>query len=238
MPELHVVEIAAVLRELTAQLIASDDLDDALVRLVDTTADLIEGPSWCDVTLIRAGGPTTAAASVGLPDLGEDQYRTGEGPSIQAIRTREVVLSTDLSKDTRWPEWSARARGGGVHGVLVAPVDIDEQVIGALSLYAGMPDRLTPDVSFMALLVAEHAQLLLAAVLDRDRQATLTADLAEALGDGETVNRAIGIVMAQRGCSAETALEVLQDTAFRVNLPLAQISKRLVDTIANRSAAD
>jgi transcriptional regulator with GAF, ATPase, and Fis domain len=232
------VEIAAVLRELTAQLIASDDLDDALVRLVDTTADLIEGPSWCGVTLIRAGGPSTAAASVGLPDLGEDQYRTGEGPSIQAIRTREVVLSADLSKDTRWPEWSARARDGGVHGVLVAPVDIDEQVIGALTLYAGMPDRLTPDVSFTALLVAEHAQLLLAAVLDRDRQATLTADLAEALGDGETVNRAIGIMMAQRGCSAETALEVLQETAIRVNLPLAQISKRLVDTIANRSTTD
>ena len=229
------VEIAAVLRELTAQLIASDDLDDALVRLVDTTTDLIEGPSWCGVTLIRAGGPSTAAASEGLPDLGEDQYRTGEGPSIQAIRTREVVLSADLSKDTRWPEWSARARDGGVHGVLVAPVDIDEQVIGALTLYAGMPDRLTPDVSFTALLVAEHAQLLLAAVLDRDRQAALTADLAEALGDGETVNRAIGIVMAQRGCSAETALEVLQETAIRVNLPLAQISKRLVDTIANRS---
>lgn len=236
MPELHVVEIAAVLRELTAQLITSDDLDDALVRLVDTTADLIEGPSWCGVTLVRAGGPSTAAASVGLPtDLGEDQYRTGDGPSILAIRTREVVLSADLSKDGRWPEWSAQAQEVGVHGVLVAPVDIDEQVIGALSLYAGLPDRLTPEVSFMALLVAEHAQLLLAAVLDRDRQATLTADLVEALGDGETVNRAIGIVMAQRACSAEAALEVLQETALRVGLPLSQIAKRLVDTIANRS---
>ena len=62
------------------------------------------------------------------------------------------------------------------------------------------------------------------------------AELApEALGDGETVNRAIGIVMAQRACSAEAALDVLLDTANQLHLPLWTVTERLVDTITNRA---
>jgi transcriptional regulator with GAF, ATPase, and Fis domain len=234
--ELHVVEIFAVLRQLTAQLIASDDLDDALAHLVDTAAGLVAGEAWCGVTLVRTGGPCTAAASVGLPaKIDEEQYTTGDGPSMQAMSTGEMVMSVDLTHETRWPEWLDRARSGGVHGVLSVPVDIDDQVIGALSLYTADPDRLTPDIGLTAMLVAEHAGLLLAAVLDRGRMNSLNEELTEALGDGEMVNRAIGIVMAQRACTAEAALDVLRETAGRLHLPLWTVAERLVDTITSRS---
>jgi len=234
--ELHVVEIFAVLRQLTAQLIASDDLDEALAHLVDASAQLVDGEAWCGVTLVRTGGPSTAAASPGLPaKIDELQYSTGEGPSMYAISTRELVISANLAREPRWPRWRERATTAGVHGVLAVPVDIDEQVIGALSLYCAEPDRLGPDVGFTAMLVAEHAGLLLAAVLDRRRLTSLTAELTEALGDGEMVNRAIGIVMAQRACSAEAALDVLRETATRLRLPLWTVAERLVDTITNRA---
>jgi GAF domain-containing protein len=234
--ELHVVEIFAVLRQLTAQLIASDDLDEALAHLVDTAAGLVEGDAWCGVTLVRTGGPCTAAASPGLPaKIDEEQYVSGVGPSMQAMSTREMVICPDLAQERRWPEWLEQARSVGVHGVLAVPVDVDEQVIGALSLYTADPDRLTADVGLTAMLVAEHAGLLLAAVLDRSRLTSLTAELTEALGDGEMVNRAIGIVMAQRACSAEAALDVLRETATRLHLPLWTVAERLVDTITARA---
>jgi GAF domain-containing protein len=232
------VEIFALLRQLTAQLVASDDLDEALSHLVDTAAGLVDGEAWCGVTLVRTGGPCTAAASPGLPaKIDEEQYTSGEGPSMQAMSTREMVMSRDLATETRWPEWQEGALAVGVHGVLAVPVDIDEQVIGALSLYTADPDRLTPDLGLTAMLVAEHASLLLAAVLDRSRLASLTAELTEALGDGEMVNRAIGIVMAQRACTAEAALDVLRETAARLHLPLWTVAERLVDTITTRAEA-
>ena len=237
MTGLHVVEVAAVLRQLTARLIASDDLDEALEELVETTAELVHGPSWCAVTLIRGGGPSTAAASTGLPaGLDEVQYRHSDGPGLQAIRTRELVISPDLARERRWPAWRRMALDHGVHGALAVPVDIDEHVIGALNLYCGAPDRFGADVGFTAMLVAEHAGLLLAAVLDRGRLAGLAAELSEALADGEAVNRAIGIMMAQRGCSGEAALEVLRSTAGRLHLPLSTVAERLVDTVASRGA--
>jgi GAF domain-containing protein len=236
--ELHVVEIFAMLRQLTAQLIASDDLDEALCHLVDTAAGLVDGEAWCGVTLVRTGEPCTAAASPGLPaKIDEEQYTTGDGPSMHAMSTRQVVMSRDLTTETRWPLWLERAQAGGVFGVLAVPVDIDEQVIGALSLYAADPDRLTPDLGLTAMLVAEHASLLLAAVLDRSRLTSLAAELTEALGDGEMVNRAIGIVMAQRACTAEAALDVLRETATRLRLPLWTVAERLVNTITSRATA-
>jgi AmiR/NasT family two-component response regulator len=86
------------------------------------------------------------------------------------------------------------------------------------------------------MLVAEHAGLLLAAVLDRGRLAGLAADLSEALSSGESVNRAIGIVMAQRGCPAEDALEVLRQASNNLHAPLHEVADRLVAAIGNRSA--
>jgi GAF domain-containing protein len=235
--ELHVVEVFALLRRLTVRLTASDDLDDALSHLAETAADLTDGKAWCGVTLVRTGGPSTAAATSGLPDgLDEVQYSSGVGPSMHAMSTRDIVMSSDLRHELRWPDWVSRAREAGVNGVLSVPIDIDDQVIGALSLYTAEADRITTEVGFAAMLVAEHAGLLLAAVLDRRRLTGLAAQLKDALGDGETVNRAIGIVMAQRSCSAEAALDVLNETATRLNIAVHTVAARLVDTITNRAA--
>ncbi|GAA3450589.1 GAF and ANTAR domain-containing protein [Dactylosporangium matsuzakiense] len=238
MTDLHTVEFAAVLRQLTARLIASDNLDEALEDLVETAADLVEGASWCTVTLVRAGDPSTAAASAGLPDSLVD---TGAGPCMEAIRARDLILADDLSVDDRWPSWRPGALAAGVKGVLAVPVDIDSHAIGALTVYAAEPGRFTTDVGLTAMLVAEHAGLLLSAVLDRGRRANvhaeLTTALTEALTDGETVNRAVGIMMVQRACSADAALEVLRGTAARLGLPLTAVAERLVETIEQRVAS-
>jgi GAF domain-containing protein len=235
--QLHVVEIAALLRELTARLVTSDDLDEALESLAATTTRAVPAKSWCGITLIRAGAPSTAAASSPLPDgVDEIQYQTGEGPSLDAVRTREMVVVDDLTADPRWPVWRNAMISNGIVGVMSMPLDIDDHVIGTLNLYVGEPLVFTPDVQLAAMLVAEHAGLLLAAVLDRGRRAGLTADLTEALASGESVNRAIGIVMAQRGCPAEEALEVLRQAAVTLHAPLHEVADRLVAAIGSRSA--
>ena len=233
---LRFVETVALLRRLTAQLIASTDLEEALHLLAGTATDLVNGRGWCGVTVVRAGGPASAAASGSLPiELDEAQYRFGDGPCLAAIRTREMVLVVDLATDLRWPDWRDHALGRDVRGVLSVPVDIDDHVLGALNLYADEPGGFPPDVELTAMLVAEHAGLLLSAVLDRTRLTGLTADLTAALGDGEAVNRAIGIVMAQRSCPAEAALEVLRRAAHTLRLPLPTVAARLVDTVATRA---
>jgi GAF domain-containing protein len=236
--QLHVVEIAALLRELTALVITTDDLDHALDAVATTSARVAAGPASCAITLIQAGAATTAATSGDLSaEVAEIQYRLGEGPCLSAIQSQEMVVSDDLAADERWPAWRAAVAAHRIAGVLSVPLDIDDQVIGALSLYTAEAGALAPDVQLGALLVAEHAGLLLRAVLDRGRLTDRAADLSDALASGASVNRAIGIVMAQRSCPAEEALEVLHQASTTLRAPLGEVADRLVRTIAGRVEA-
>lgn len=144
---LGVLETAALLRELTAGLIGVAGFDEALDRLVRIARDAVPGVDCCGFTALRAGEPAGVAASD--PDRAElDDLRHGpDTPALTAIRRREMIIAGGLSDETRWPAWSERARVLGVHGVISAPVDVDEQVIGAINLYAESPDALTPGTS-------------------------------------------------------------------------------------------
>ncbi|WP_431908153.1 ANTAR domain-containing protein [Micromonospora carbonacea] len=229
---LSVLETAALLRELTAGLIAVTDFDTALVRLVGIAQAAVAGVAWCGFTALRAGEPAGVAASdpalAGLDDLSDGP----ETPALSAIQRREMILAEDLGREARWPDWTARARRVGVRGVISAPVDVDEQVIGAINLYASTPDALTTRHQLTAMLLAEHAGLLLAAVRNRERWAAEASERhAALLGEG-VVGQAIGVIMTQRGCPAPEALEVLRSAARSLAIPLREVAERLVATVA------
>jgi len=151
---------------------------------------------------------------------------------MSAIGRRELVVAERLSRETRWPDWTWRARGLGVSAVISAPVDIDEQVIGALNLYAGARETLTPQHQLTAMLMAEHAGLLLAAVRDRARAVAEAGQVDATLLGESVVGQAIGVVMTQRGCRAEEALAVLRGAASSLGIPLREVAERLVNTVS------
>ncbi|MEU4681189.1 GAF and ANTAR domain-containing protein [Micromonospora sp. NPDC023737] len=231
-PTVGVLETAALLRELTAGLIAVTDFDEALGALVRITRDAVAGVSFCGFTALRAGQPAGAAASD--PRLaGLDDLRYGpDSPSMDAIRRREMVLSENLGRERRWPDWTPRAVDLGVQGVISAPLDVDDQVLGAINLYAGATDALTTQHQLTAMLLAEHAGLLLAAVRDRARQIEVAGERDASLLDGGVVGQAIGVIMTQRGCPAEEALEVLRSAAASLDIPLREVAERLVRTVS------
>ncbi|MEV4492838.1 GAF and ANTAR domain-containing protein [Micromonospora coxensis] len=229
---LGVLETAALLRELTAGLIAVDDFDAALGQLVRIARDAVPEVTWCGFTALRAGEPAGAAASD--PALAElDDLRHGpDSPPMTAIRRREMTIAPDLDGEQRWPAWTARARGLGVRGVISAPVDVDEQAIGAINLYADAGGILSTRHQLTAMLLAEHAGLLLAAVRDRARQAERAGEIDGALLGEGVVSQAIGVIMTQRGCPAPEALEVLRSAASSLDIPLREVAERLVTTVS------
>ncbi|MER5456693.1 GAF and ANTAR domain-containing protein [Micromonospora sp. NPDC002389] len=229
---LGVLETAALLRELTAGLIGVEDFDAALSALARITRDALAGVSWCGFTALRAGEPAGVAAS-DAPLAGLDDLSYGpDTPAMEAIRRREMVGAENLDAESRWPDWTPRARELGVHGVISAPVDIDEQVIGAVNLYAGESDVLSTGHQLTAMLLAEHAGLLLAAVRERERRAALVGEQDAALLADGVIGHAVGVIMTQRGCPAEDALEVLRSAASSLSIPLREVAERLVSTVS------
>jgi GAF domain-containing protein len=230
------LETAALLRELTAGLVG-EDLDEALDHLARTSRHALPDVDWASVTLLRAGEPAGGAASDPVARrLDELQYAI-DGPAMTAIRDRAVVLGEDLVTEERWPQWTPRAVVRGVRSVLCAPVDVDDEVLACISMYARVPGGLGADAQLTAMLLAEHAGLLLAAVRDRARRAAVPGDVAGTLASGEVIGQAIGVVMVQRRCPAPEALDVLRGASAALSIPIADVARRLVGSATDRASA-
>jgi hypothetical protein len=237
----HLVEIVATLKEVTALITAADGLPEAVQGLAKAMGDILPPSVRCGITLICEGMPAVYACA-GLPDevLDETRYSEGDGPCLSAIRDRDLVVSRDLGAEPRWPVWTTLARGHGVHAVLSYPFDVDTLTLGAINLYADRADGLGSDVPIVAMLIADHASLLLRVRRQQFLQNDQDDQLARAAesGVGEAaVQRAIGIVMAQRGCPPEQALGHLHDAATHLGVGLDAVAARLVQTVAERGTS-
>ncbi|MFG1608869.1 ANTAR domain-containing protein [Actinoplanes sp. NPDC049265] len=221
-PDTGAVEVAGLLHELSARLLSADNVAEALDRLAVFTAGAVPGAVRCSVALITEGQGTSLTAS-GSDGRGVDdcQFETGEGPGLEAARTRALVLTQDLPNDPRWPALADCARDEDVHAVAAIPLDVQRTSVGALSLYIRRPQGIVPDMLLTAMAIVNQAELLLGEIARRD-----------ALSEGATVDRAIGVIIAQRGCGVREAYDVLQETAQRLGMDRQAVAERLIAAAA------
>jgi GAF domain-containing protein len=218
----HPVEIAGLLHELSERLLSTDDLSQALDRLAVFAVGAVPGAVRCSIVSITEGEPLTLTASGGEGRLVDDyQYRTGQGPGLDAARTRTLVTTQDLVTDPRWPALAECARDEGVQSVAAIPLDVQRESVGALSLFVRGPDGVAPELLLTAMAIVNQAEILLGELARR-----------AALSKGATVDRAIGVIIAQRGCGVREAYDVLQETAQRLGLDRQTVAERLIAAAA------
>jgi hypothetical protein len=223
----HPVELAGLLHELSARLLSADGVSQALDRLAAFAAVAVPGVLRCSVALIGEGGPLTLAVSGPEAQALDDcQYAVGQGPGLDAARTRALVTAQDLPGDSRWPDLAACARAQGVHSVAAIPLDVQRSDVGSLSLFMAQPHAVAPDLLLTAMAVVTQAEVLLGELRRR-----------EALTEGATVDRAVGVIIAQRGCGVHDAYRVLEETAQRLGLDRRSVAERLIAAAA-RNADD
>lgn len=224
----HPVELAGLLHEVTVRLLSADTLQQALDRLAALIAGALPGTTRCAVALISEGGPVTVAAAGSAGETSDRlQYGDGSGPGLEAARTRSLVTTHDLGADERWPELAAAARADGIGAVAAIPLDVRRTAVGALSVCLGRPGEIEPDLLLTAMAVAGQAELLLG---ELHRRETRT--------EGAAVDRAVGVIIAQRGCGVQEAHRILRDSAQRLGLDQMVVAERLVSAAArNRAGA-
>jgi hypothetical protein len=222
----HPLELAGLLHELSAQLLGASSVAEALDRLVRFATGAIPGVARCSVTLITDGEPLTRAVS-GTAGQGLDdrQYAVGQGPGLDAARTRALVTAQDLAADARWPELADCARAEGVQSVAAIPLDAQRSSVGSLSLFVARPNGIEPELLLTAMALVSQAEVLLAELCRR-----------EALSDGATVDRAVGVIIAQRGCGVREAYDVLHETALHLGMDRRSVAERLLSAAAARNA--
>jgi anti-anti-sigma factor len=101
-----------------------DEAVSAALRLVVALARAaVEGADGVSVSLRRHHALETVAASdQTISDMDADQYATGEGPCVDASVAGHRFHARSLASETRWPEFTPRARALGINAILSSPL--------------------------------------------------------------------------------------------------------------------
>ncbi|MEO5680824.1 MAG: GAF domain-containing protein [Acidimicrobiales bacterium] len=204
------------------------DLIDAALRLVTAlTRATVGGADGVSVSLTRHGRLTTVAASdETITQMDRDQYSTGEGPCLAAAAEGHWFHVESLAEETRWPHFIPRAVAGGIGSILSTPLIVADRPVGALNIYSTTAGAFGPHDQELAALFASHASTILAEAHVDTTADEAARDLREALRTRETIAQAQGIIMGQRGISAEAA-----------SASMRQSSKRTGERVRDRAAA-
>ena len=231
-------EVATGLTELAALLLRVEDVEEALSHLARMAVVVVpDGPS-CGITVVRDGNFTTVVFAGGVTaSVHEAQYQYGDGPALEAMRSRTPVVVQDLAAEKRWNGFPPAAVAAGARGVYAHPLLVGDEVVGALCLYAHEPDLFPEPVQEVAIQFVEPAAVLLGGVLHRVGQAELIDQIRSSMSSRAVIDQAIGIMMAQRRCEPEEALAALRKISNDRNIKLRDVAAGLVESVAGRGAA-
>ncbi|WP_234038693.1 GAF and ANTAR domain-containing protein [Micromonospora coerulea] len=205
------------------------DLDTVLAKIAELAKCTIPGASEVSVTLIRGDDAHTAAFTGELAiALDEWQYEQGQGPCLDASVATESVLVSNMSNESRWPNWTKRALGAGANSSLSIGLPVQEKVTGALNIYATKPDAFDEEATTLAQTFAGYAAVALANIHLYDTQATLARHMQAAMANRAVIEQAKGIIMGERRCTPDEAFAILAKLSQDTNSKLRDVAAALV----------
>jgi len=235
-------QLDAALAEGLAQLSGLYLGDESLEALLDLCVSVaratlaIEGAS---VTLLRPERgwfETLNATSPEIDHIDSLQYKTGQGPCMQASTTGSVVHAVLAEEPIRWPEFTAVALEHGMASVLSTPLAVRGKVIGALNLYDTHADAFGPQEVATAGRFAAQASVVLANAVAFMSSELANQSLQRALATRDLIGQAKGVLMARSNMTADEAFDVLRRASQRTNRKLHDIATEVVTHAGNPPA--
>lgn len=202
-----------------------DSTEERMQRAVEMIVDLVEGCDHAGVTIARGGRLATPAASDDVVIEGDRwQYELNEGPCLDSVRLEHTVISQDLSRDPRWPRWSAKAQESlGIEAMMSLLVFTERDTYGALNLYADRRDVWDDEGIGLAYALAGHLATAVADALE-------IAHRNKAMLNRTVIGQAEGILMERFGLDAEQAFGYLRRMSQTTHTKLAALAEELVRT--------
>jgi GAF domain-containing protein len=212
-------------------LIDDYDVIEFLGLLAERCVELIQ-TAEAGILLADARGNLQAIASSSertrLLELFELQSE--EGPCLEAFRTGEVVISTDLQHDdARWPRFASTAVAAGFSGVVSLPLRLRREVIGALNLLRDGPGPFSESDLALARALADVATIGLLQERAVSESRTTARRLQIALSSRVLIEQAKGILAARYDTDIDTSFERLRGYARRHGHKLTDLARAVVE---------
>ena len=226
-------EMTAALERLGRLSLRELSMEDLLQNIAELSGSVMPGRPEASVTLLVEDRARTVASSGKLATrLDERQYDQDDGPCLHAARSGELTEIVDARAETRWPDYARRAADEGCLSSLSLPlvIDQDEQVTGALNVYAREP-AVFDDASRIAGLSFASYAAVAAGNLHAFRSARDIADnLRVALESRAIIDQAKGILMERHKLTADQAFQLLAEASMASNVKVRQVAEQLVTT--------
>jgi GAF domain-containing protein len=228
-----VPDLADALTELANLMVATPTMDKFLNELAVLATAVITPPASCGITLAQHNLPVTVAGSDALANhVDEVQYDHDQGPCLQAMRTRQIVLVSDMATEDRWGPYPAYALSYGVHSSLSLPLSVNGDTRGALNLYAGTAHAFGPAEQRHAQLFAGPASAALTVVTRQVHQVRLSEQLRVALATRAVIDQALGILMGHNNCDFDAAFSILRESSQHQNRKLHDVAADIVKAVS------
>ncbi|WP_203753575.1 ANTAR domain-containing protein [Actinoplanes cyaneus] len=208
------------------------DLGGVLGKIADSAKRTIPGAAEVTVTLVRAGGPHTAACTGETAlALDESQYEQGHGPCLAASAGAVTLSLPDMANESRWPEFARRAQEAGMRSSLSVGLPVHEDVTGALNIYSTRTRAFDDEAIELAQTFSGYAAVTLANAHLYDTKASLAQHMQVAMRSRAVIEQAKGILMGGRHCSADEAFTILTKLSQDTNRKLRDVAAALVESV-------
>ncbi len=207
---------------------------DSLLRTVaDLSKQVMPGQPEGSVLLLVKDKPTTVVSTGQLAtDLDETQYECGHGPCLHAARTGELTEIADTRTDDRWPDYLPRAVEHGNLSSLSIPlsIDSDEQVSGALNVYARRPDAFDAGSRSVATRFGPYAAVATGNLYAYQSARDMADNLQLALESRAVIDQAKRILMERYKLTPDRAFQLLARISMNSNQKVRVVAEDLVHT--------
>lgn len=222
----EMLELSAGFAELGSEIRGAGTSEAALHRIVELAVKYVDGCRCASISSMRGKQPQQLASSDEVAgQLDQLQSELAEGPGLDAARMDVNYVVNDLIHEDRWPRFAGLAvRATPIRSVLAFKlVDGPPSV---LTMYGEGTDAFTDQAIDIATIFASHASSLLALMAAEDH----SANLETALQSSREIGIALGILMAHRKVTHESAFDMLRAASQNLHRKLRDVASEVMQT--------
>ncbi len=172
-------------------------------------------------TLVATDGEIAAMDEVQYPTSGS----CTEAPDGQLI----VDTSDELFSESRWRTFAQTTAAAGVRSTVTFPIVDDGEVIGTVNLYGRFENTFEGKHNLLATVFKAWAP---GAVTNADLSFSTRRVAEQAptrLRDEAIIDAATGIMAVSQGVPLEAARQLLEESAARAGVPVAQLAHLIIE---------
>jgi GAF domain-containing protein len=211
--------------KLARSVAAPRNIDDVLGGVTSTVIELLPGADTAGVLLVSKGAmfESLSGTSELIYEVDRLQEKHNAGPCVEAATNEVIVRTDDFENETRWPEYSRDVCKLGVRSGISFKLYTGDRTAGALNVFSCKPNSFDADAEVIGSILAAHAAAAILASRESEQ-------LQTALLSRDLIGQAKGILMERFQVDAIGAFDMLRKLSQQMNVRLAQVAQRVVDT--------